>query len=435
MVAIMPGMKILILGATGFIGSEVTARLHGRGHAVTGLARSVARARDRWPFATWISADLARMTQAADWDRLVRDHDAIVNCAGALQDGLSDDLAATQEKAMLALYEAAAQAGGKRVIQISARTAGAAADLPFLATKRHADRALTASDLPYVILRPALVVGRNAHGGTALVRALAGFPFLLPLVNGTMPVRTVAVEDVAEAVCAAIDGEIPPGSDLELAAEETLTLQDVVTAHRQWLGLSRAPVVDLPAALIRPVSLLADAAGRLGWRSPLRSTAMKVMSEGIVTEERLQPVTPPLKSLKQTLTAHPSGVQDLWFARSYLLKPLVILCLSLFWLLSGLIPLFEIDRAAAHFLAFMPQAPAVTLTLVTCLIDIALGVTVLLRPLAGKALIGMLLVSAAYLTGGSLLEPGLWLDPLGPLVKVLPSIALTLVALATLDER
>lgn len=431
----MPRMKILILGATGFIGSEVVRSLHGRGHAITGLARSVTRATDKWPFATWISADLARMIRASDWDTLVRDHDAIVNCAGALQDGLSDDLAATQEKAMLALCEAAAQAGGRLLVQISARTAGAAADLPFLATKRHADEALIASGLPHVILRPALVVGRNAHGGTALVRALAGFPLVLPLVNGAMPVRTVAVDDVAAAVCAAIDGEIPPGSDLELAAEETLTLQDVVTMHRQWLGLPAAPVINLPAALTRPVSLMADAAGALGWRSPLRSTAMTVMSEGIVTEREAQRRIKSLQTMKQTLAAHPSGVQDLWFARSYLLKPLVIICLSLFWLLSGLFPLLNINRAAAHFLPFTPQAPAIALTLATCLIDIALGVTVLWRPLARKALIGMLLVNAAYLTGGSLLEPGLWLDPLGPLVKVLASIALTLVALATLDER
>jgi hypothetical protein len=139
--------------------------------------------------------------------------------------------------------------------------------------------------------------------------------------------------------------------------------------------------------------------------------------------------------LRDTLAAHPSGVQDLWFARSYLLKPVLILCLSLFWLLSGLVPLLDIDSSAAHFLPFMPQVPAVALTLATCLIDIALGVTVLIRPLARKALIAMLLITAAYLTGGSLLEPGLWLDPLGPLVKVLPSIALTLVTLATLDER
>ncbi|MFK3776779.1 SDR family oxidoreductase [Agrobacterium sp. NPDC089420] len=428
-------MKILILGATGFIGSEVLRSLHRRGHAVTGLARSTSRARHKWPFANWVSADLSQMARGEDWSSLVTGHDAIVNCAGALQDGLSDDLAATQEKAMLALYEAATQAEGRLLIQISARTAGAAAGLPFLATKRRADTALAASGLPYVILRPALVVGRNAHGGTALVRALAGFPFVLPLVNGAMPVRTVAVDDVAAAVCAAVDGEIPPGSDLELAAEETLTLRDVIAIHRQWLGLPAAPVVNLPTALIHPVSLLADAAGKLGWRSPLRSTAMTVMSEGIVSQQETQPGMIALKTLEQTLAAHPCGVQDLWFARSYLLKPLLILCLSLFWLLSGLIPLLNINGAAAHFLPFMPQTPAIALTLATCLIDIALGVIVLWRPLAGKALIGMLLVSAAYLTGGSLLEPGLWLDPLGPLVKVLPSLALTLVALATLDER
>lgn len=77
---------------------------------------------------------------------------------------------------MLALYRAAVNAGGKLVIQISARTSGAASQLPFLATKRRADVALATSGQRFVILRPALVVGRNAHGGTALVRALASFP-------------------------------------------------------------------------------------------------------------------------------------------------------------------------------------------------------------------------------------------------------------------
>jgi hypothetical protein len=335
---------------------------------------------------------------------------------------------------MIALQQAARLAGITLFVQISARTDGAGADLPFLATKRAADIALAASGLPYVILRPSLVLGRNAHGGTALLRALASFPLALPLLHADSPVETVAAEDVAAAVSAAISGALASGSDIALAAEERHTLASLVRLHRAWLGLPDAPVIAIPPSIARPVSWLADLAGHLGWRSPLRSTAMTVMSEG-VRMDRPTPSGLPALSAAETLAANPSGVQDLWFARLYLLKAPVIAGLSLFWLLSGLIPLLAPAQAGTHFLPFMPPAAAMALTILTCLIDMALGAAVLVRPLARRALIGMLVVSLAYLAGATALEPALWLDPLGPLVKVLPSLLLALAALAILDER
>ncbi|KPH08993.1 SDR family oxidoreductase [Rhizobium acidisoli] len=424
-------MNILILGATGFIGSVVAARLVADGHAVTGLGRNPMRARLKQPAIEWRRADLSHMTRPGDWEDLLKDRQAVVNCAGALQDGLSDDLSATQAEAMLALYAAAKRTSQPLVVQISARTAGAAGDLPFLATKRRADEALVGSGLPHLILRPALVLGRNAHGGSSLLRALAAFPLALPLVHADSPVETLSVDDVAEAVSRAVAGGLR--GDIDLAADEVLTLADLIGLHRQWLGLAPARIFSLASWLARPVTWLADMAGLLGWRSPLRSTAMTVMSEGIRSEKRESGLT--ATSAPATLSANPSGVQDLWFARLYLLKPLVISGLSVFWLLSGLIPLLALTKTSAHFLPFMPEAAATALTLATCLIDVALGATVLVRPLAKRSLLGMLVVSFAYLTGASLLEPALWLDPLGPLVKVLPSILLTLTALATLDER
>ncbi|MGK6316002.1 SDR family oxidoreductase [Neorhizobium sp. DT-125] len=427
-------MNILILGATGFIGSAILQRLAAEGHHVTGLGRNPQRACRKWPAAEWVKADLSELSAAA-WRPLIEDQDVIVNCAGALQDGPSDDLAATQERAMLALYEAAQAAGGRLIIQISARTDGAAANLPFLATKRRADEALAASALPFIILRPALVLGRNAHGGTALLRSLASFPGpSLPLVHAERPVETVSLDDVAASVSLAIGGGIPLHSDLDLAAERKLTLSELVGMHRAWLGLPPARIIPLPASVAMPVSLAADLAGRLGWRSPLRSTAMAVMSEGVVST-RLQPAGLSLADAAATLAGHPSGVQDLWFARLYLMKPVVIVTLALFWLLSGAIPLFDLNAAAMHFPPFLSASAATTLTIVTCLIDMLLGLAVLFRPFARKALAGMIAVSLAYLAGGTLLEPQLWLDPLGPLVKVLPSIVLTLVSLAILDER
>lgn len=426
-------MKVLILGATGFIGSALLDRLASDGHAVTGLGRNVARSRLKRPEARWLAADLARMRDASDWKPLIESHDVIVNCAGALQDGLADEVAATQETAMLALY-AAAKASPIRIVQISAPRGGAGSDSAFLATKFRADEALAASGVAHVILRPALVLGRNAHGGSALLRALAALPFVTPLVHAEARVETVALSDVAEAVSAAVAGLMPDGSDVVLGHKEPPTLAELVALHRQWLGLPVARTVRLPPALAAPVGLLADLAGRLGWRSPLRSTALSVMAGGVSAQDGARAAVPFL-SARQSLSAAPSGVQDLWFARLYLLKPLMIVGLSLFWLLSGAIPLFDLDGARQHFLRFVDHGPATALTLATCFADIALGVAVLLRPWARRALFGMLALSVAYLASATLVEPGLWADPLGPLVKVLPSLLLTLATLAILDER
>ncbi len=428
-------MRILILGGTGFIGSAVMQRLAADGHAVTGLARSVARARARWPQAQWITADLADFQTADAWRLHLDGFEIVVNCAGALQDGLADDLAASQQNAMLALYEAAKTSGIHCIVQISARVDGTGADLPFLATKRRADTALAESGLPFVVLRPALVVGRNAFGGTALLRALAAFPFVQPLIHAESPVETVDVEDVATAVALAVEGTIPAGSDIELAAPARLTLETTLALHRRWLGLAPAPTVVVPAILGRMVTALADLAGRLGWQSPLRSTAMTVMEGGVTRSNDGEPPPFAMRALSETLAAHPSGVQDLWFARLYLIKTPVIVTLSLFWLLSGLLPLADVERAASHFLPLLPPAAATAATLLSCLLDVTLGVCVLLRPLARRALLGMLAVTALYLVAASVVEPSLWLDPLGPLVKVLPSVLLTLTSLAILDHR
>jgi uncharacterized protein YbjT (DUF2867 family) len=428
--------KVLVLGATGFIGSVVAQRLHDEDCVVTGLGRNLDRVANRHPGIRWLKADLGDLGGANDWFPVLHGQDIIVNCAGALQDSLYDDLAATQERAMLALYAAAEQTGIRLIVQISANTADAGAETAFLGTKRAADRALTESGVPYVILRPAVVIGRNAFGGTALLRSLAALPGPIPLAYADNPVATVSVDDVAICVASAVAGVIPANGDYDLAAPEIMRFRDLVILHRTWLGLAPARILPLPGFLAGPVSAIADVAGRLGWRSQLRSTAMAVMAGGVSPERQgALPGDMVLMNATETLKRHPAGVQDLWFARLYLLKPLIVVILSAFWVLSGLIPLLDPARAASHLVPFMPTAAASLATFVTCAVDIVLGIAVLFRPWARRALAGMLAVSVAYLTGGTILTPDLWLDPLGPFVKVLPSMMLAGIAIAILEER
>ena len=56
-------MRVLITGAYGLIGAAILERLHRDGHALTGLGRDIARARQQFPFAAWVPADFERLTR------------------------------------------------------------------------------------------------------------------------------------------------------------------------------------------------------------------------------------------------------------------------------------------------------------------------------------------------------------------------------------
>lgn len=430
-------MRVLILGGSGFIGFEVCRALLARGHRIAALARNPGHQEHRLPDAEWVRGDLRAMQASADWALLGR-FDAVVNCAGTLQDGAGDDVVPVQQGAMLALYTAAAAAGTRLVVQVSARTDGPCAERAFLSSKRRADEDLRKSGVPFVILRPAVVIGRNAYGGSALLRALAAAPRRIPLVHPDTPMQFVGMGDVVDAVADALDGHIPAGSDIPLASPQVLPLREAVAQHRAWLRLPPARTLAVPPSLAKPIAALADLLGWLGWRSPLRSTAMDIAAGGAIAARQgaALPNRKPPASLAEVLAANPAGVQDLWFARLYLLKPVIFGVLSLFWLLSGLIALARFDQSSA-MLAEATGSPAIagTLTIATSLADILLACLVVVRPYARPALIGMMLLSVGYLAVAAMLAPHLWADPLGPLVKVPPSVVLAAVALAILDER
>ena len=101
-----PAKKVLVLGGYGLIGEAVIGRLLGDGHQVTGLGRDIGEAARRWPAVRWIAADMARLLAAGDWLPIVAGMDAVVNAAGALQDGPRDSFDAIHRGSVVALVAA-----------------------------------------------------------------------------------------------------------------------------------------------------------------------------------------------------------------------------------------------------------------------------------------------------------------------------------------
>lgn len=429
--------RIAIIGATGLIGSSIAAALATRGSRVVGVARHVGAAPRRHPAIEWTAAELGR-TDRAQWKILLKDVTAVVNCAGALQDGPSDDLEQTHRTGLADLVAGCRAAGVKRFVHFSAMGVDRATPTRFSATKRAGDDVLSASGLDWIILRPSVVLGPSAYGASALIRGLSSLPYL-PVMPDTGALRPVALEDVV----ATVEFFLRPGAAtrlaVELAGPERFEFVELVRLYRSWLGLPRAVEFAIPRWLAALAYLSGDLAGRLGWRPPVRSTARQEVARGAIGDDAewksITGIKP--RRIGQTLESRPASVQDHWFAALYLLKPVVIGSLAIFWIGSGLASL---GPGLPTGMSLMGQAgitdPLARLVIVGGgVADLLVGMGIAFRKSARLAMLAGIGVSLAYALAGSVVTPWLWIDPLAPLLKIGPVIALMLVGLAILRDR
>jgi uncharacterized protein YbjT (DUF2867 family) len=431
-------MRVLLTGATGFIGSAVRARLLAEGHEVVAVTRRPFPALKPGGYASgsrWVAIDMARMVAPEAWAPHLDGIDAVVNCAGVLQDGLGDSTAGVHVAGAAALFVAAERAGVRRVVHISALGIDRRATTAFAATKLAGDRALAARELDWVILRPSVVIGTTAYGGSALLRGLAALPFQ-PRLPEAGRLQVVQLQDLVETVVFFLRPYAPTRLTLEICGPDLLELADIVAAYRRWLGFGEARLLSVPAWLLQVVSRLGDAVGLLGWRAPVRTTARIELTQGSVGNPgpwtAITGIKP--KSLAQALAETPASVQERWFARLYLAKPVILAVLSQFWLLTGLLTLGPAWNAGIALLRSAGDAAA-PLAAAGAVADILIGLGIAVRVTAKRALQAGFALSAVYLVAGTLVAPALWVDPLGPLLKVVPIMALTLAALAIVDDR
>lgn len=430
-------MQVLVIGATGLIGSAVVARLLDARHEVRALARHTARARRSQPDAAWVSFDIAGATRPEGWRSCLAGIDAVVNCAGILQDSPSDSTRGVHEDGVAALFAACERAGIRRVVHLSAIGIDRETPTDFSRTKRAGDEALTQRNLDWVILRPSVVLGAAAYGGSALFRGLAALP-VLPIMPDTGPLQVVQLDDVVATVLFFLDPAAPSRIALDLAGPERLAFAEIVGQYRAWLGWRKPRIVTLPRWLGAALYRLGDIAGWLGWRPPLRSTARHEIRRGAVGDPRrwteMTGIVP--QSLSAALTRRPASVQERWFAGLYPLKPVVFVVYALFWIVTGLLSLgpgfwIGVDlmrRGGAGILS----VPAV---IAGAVLDIAVGCAIAWRRTTRFGLWAALAVSLFYIAAGTLTTPFLWAEPLGPFVKIFPILVLNLVALAILEDR
>jgi uncharacterized protein YbjT (DUF2867 family) len=431
-------VRILLTGANGFIGGQLLAGLRARGHEVVAAVRDPEALRRKLPEIEAIAVDFNRDTSIEDWWPRLEGIDAVINCAGVLHGGRGQDIEAIHAVTPIALFDACAATGLRRVVQISAISADADVGTEYALTKKRADDHLRGLSLDWTVLRPSLVYGDGSYGGTSALRGLAGLPMVSPLVaDAAMAFRPLHIEDLVETVARVLEGDRFARQTLEPVGPDVVTLRDLVARYRAWLGLKPAIAMPIPLPVMQVAARVADMTGG----GPLGTMSLRQLLAGNVGREpsgifaRAIGFEP--RSLEETLARRPAQTQDVWHARLYFLRPVLRLALVLMWLGSSVAGLlapvnsYVAVDAALTTLGLPVRALAIAFSVLDLLIAAALLVRWNVRLLA----VVQLIVVAGYTAILTVLAPSLWLDPFGALLKNLPILVAIGIWAVLEDER
>lgn len=392
-------MRILLVGAGGFIGRHLHAALRAASHRVLASARRP----DPAAPGDWCRLDLAELArdpQAFVWPEGV---ELVINAAGLLStDGKQLD--EVQHRGACALFERAA-AHGARVLQISALGAEQGADTDFLASKAAADRHLLGLGMPAVVLRPSLVVGPGAASSRWL-QCLSPWP-LIPLLDNRARLQPLHVDDLCAAVLALLRHWPEQPCSLALVGPEAMTQGQLLDRLRAAQGWGPGRYWVLP----QPLTTLGAALGeRFGWRALNRQTLALARRDNLAAPE-------PLASacghrclpLEARLHDWPSPADSVRLA----LQPLLLALLVTIWLGTALVCLGPGFDWGLRILAEAGIAgwPARLAVLAGALCDALLGLGLLLSRWRRRALQAQIFLMLGYTALVTWLLPHYWFDP------------------------
>ena len=421
-------MKILVVGASGFIGRALCTRLAADGHRVVRGVRNPSAIGD-------IAIDYSA---PRDWSADLAGFDAVINAVGIIVERPGLRFADVHERGPSALFAACAKAGVRRVVQISALGA-VGGEGAYFRSKFAADRALMALALEWQIVRPSLVYGADG-ASAAMFRMLGSLPVVPVPSLDEARFQPVHIDDLCEAIARLLDAGVPARQEVELVGATSLGYRDMLDTYRRAMRFATPCYVTIPAPLMR----IAASFGALLPGAALTPDTWRMLRVGSSVDAPANASSPPGAVSGAARVAHllgrpPRGIGDfIGPDESELLRhralaawrgPLLRAVLAIIWIATALISAFvyPVESSLSMLAAVGIKGHAALAALYgASLLDFAIGIATLAWPrrtlwAAQAALI------LGYTIAIAVALPDYLVHPFGPLLKNLPILAALLI--------
>jgi uncharacterized protein YbjT (DUF2867 family) len=236
-------MKVLIVGASGFIGSYARKALREKGHSLILISRNPEKLGKIHQGETAFS--LSEIEKAFSLKPEV-----VLNTAGILKEEKGVTYEEVHWKLTENLVSLSKKFKVKKFVLVSALGVSEREKSRYFTTKWKGEEAVRNSELEYAILRPSIVLGK----GQKLYEDLKRLSRFLPVLGAPkMKVQPVRIEKVMKAIVDAVECRLK--GTVELCGEEVLTMKELFKRVLKELGIRR-PVIEVPKFLLFPLALL-----------------------------------------------------------------------------------------------------------------------------------------------------------------------------------
>ncbi len=290
----MTGRLAVVFGGSGFIGRNVVRELAKRGWRVRAAVRRPHHAQFLRPMGAVGQVQLfqANIRHRPSIERAIAGADAVINLVGILHQEGAQSFSRVQAHGAAAIAAAAAKEGVQSFVHVSAIGADEESDSLYARTKGEAERAVREAVPSATILRPSVVFGPEDQFFNKFATLMSMAPPFAPLPlligGGATKFQPVYVDDVADAVCAAIERPEAQGATYELGGPRIYTFRELLefTLAEAHLNRILAPV---PFAIAPLMGFFGECLGALPFLSPpiTRDQIKLLKTDNVVSEGAL----------------------------------------------------------------------------------------------------------------------------------------------------
>lgn len=253
----MGSTRVLVLGASGFVGRSVCAQLATAGMAIRALTRDPLKAR---PLQVLAAMDIVAGSPHDDraLARALDGVDAVVNLVGILHQSRRASFESVHVELPRRLARACRTAGVRRLVHMSALHSGSDGPSQYLRSRGRGEEALReeGQGLAITVFRPSVIFGTDDSFLNLFAGLVKLFP-VVPLAGASTRFQPVWVEDVARGVAACVGDSRTFGKSYDLCGPGTYTLAQIVRFVADTLGRRRL-IVPLPPWLARMQAMVLE---------------------------------------------------------------------------------------------------------------------------------------------------------------------------------